>query len=172
VLSIVGAVILAAVLFAGCLGGDGGNGETWIPTAGDFVEYETATGEIQITTRIEIRDVTSTNMTMNTTTTMPGYPPFYSETTVPINQTFGFEIDINNPPEGWLVDSLGTDNISTNWGNKTANHYQVSLSDEYGSWSGDIYVFKGVLLKMVVVHAESTLTMTLVDTNLEEITNQ
>ncbi len=171
--SVLAVAILAAVLLSGCLGGggDGGGGETWIPAVGDFVEYEYAAVEMQSTIRTEIVDVTSTSMTINTTTTMQGSIPYSMETTVPINQTLGWSYDIDNLPEGMSMTDHGTDSISTNWGSRTANHYQISYSGEYGSWSGDVYIYAGVLLKMEIEQSGMTLTMTLVDTNLEEITN-
>ncbi len=77
-------VIAAVVLGTGMLnsddsGDDGddindGGATTWLQKSGDFVEY-TMTGSgypSSVTMRIEVKEVTSTNMTINTSMSMGG----------------------------------------------------------------------------------------------------
>jgi|APFre7841882724_1041349.scaffolds.fasta_scaffold16450_3 hypothetical protein len=45
----------------------------------------------------------------------------------------------------------------------------VSYSDFFGAWDADIYVYKGVLLKLYISHTNQTTI--LVDTNLRSITH-
>jgi|APFre7841882724_1041349.scaffolds.fasta_scaffold16450_4 hypothetical protein len=46
--------------------------KVWTPTQGDFLEYEMTFGEAQYIARMQIKEVTSTTMKINTTWTMVG----------------------------------------------------------------------------------------------------
>lgn len=163
---------MAAVLLSGCLGGGGGGGGgSWIPQVGDFVEYTVIGGEINITFKWTVKSVSDTTMTINTSTTIGSMGSYYSETTIPKNQTFGFNsFDVNHPPSGYTVTKVGTENLDTKWGSRSCDHYQFAYTGQVTS-TGDLWIRNGVLLKVVGTSSDLTETITLTDTNISQVTN-
>lgn len=166
--SIVGAVILAAVLLAGCLGGGGG---TWIPKAGDFLEYTTGLGETQMTTRMTVKSITETTITMNLSLAYGSNPPYYSESTIPRNQTMGWTYDLSNLPSNYDVTKVGTETLSTKWGSRSADHYTVTDTSSVTPMTIDIWIRSGIAMKIQTSYMAQTMTMTLSDTNISQITS-
>ena len=133
------------------------------------MEYTTSAGEIQMTTRMTVKSVTETTITMNITVTYPGMPPVYQESTIPKNQTMGGSLDLNNPPSGTDVTKVGTETISTEWGSRSADHYTITVSGSSGTI--EIWVRSGIALKAQSTVMDQTMTVTLTDTNISQITN-
>jgi hypothetical protein len=148
--------------------GGGGDG-SWIPKAGDFLEYSTSVGETQMTTRMTVKSVTETTITMNITMTYPGMPPMYQESTMPKNQTMGYGLDIDNPPSGTSVVKVGTESISTKWGSRSTDHYAITVSGSSGTI--DIWIRSGIALKAQSTVMDQTMIVTLTDTNISQITS-
>jgi hypothetical protein len=169
VFSIVGAVILAAVLLAGCLGGGGGGGGTWIPKAGDFMEYTASGGEGVSTMRMTVKNFTDTTITMNVSLTYGGSGPYYSESTVPRSQSTFLGFDVNHPPSGYNVVKVGTETLSTNWGSRSADHYRITVSGSPGTI--DMWIRSGIAMKFQLTSTSATTAWTLTDTNISLITS-
>jgi hypothetical protein len=106
---------------------------------------------------------------MNITMTYPGMPPMYQESTIPKNQTMGYGLDLDNPPSGTSVIKVGTESISTNWGSRSADHYTITVSGSLGTI--EIWVRSGIALKAQSTVMDQTMTVTLTDTNISQITN-
>ncbi len=167
-LKIVGAIILTAVFLSGCLGG---GGASWVPKVGDFVEYTTVSGEFNQTMRWTIKEITDTEMTINTSMSMGGSPPYYFEITIPKNQTFGWNLDPENPPSGLTVTKVGTENVDTKWGSRSCEHYTFSYTTTTFTQTGDMWIRGGIFVKVTGAVSEQTFVMTLTDTNISQITN-
>ena len=167
VVFIFGAVILAAVLVSGCLGGGGG---AWVPKVGDFLEYSSSGFMgMNVTTRWEIKSVTDDNMTVNITVSVQGIPPVHQEQTVPKGDLFGQGFDINNPPAGTNVTKVGTEQVSTKWGSRSADHY--TLTYQGNPSTTDIWIRSGIILKTQTTAMNQTIIVTLTDTNISQIVN-
>ena len=168
ILTFFAVTILTAVLLSGCLGGGGG---TWIPKTGDFLEYSSSMMDIMnITVRMEIKAVTDTTMTINITSTVSGMPPTYQEQTVAKGSLFGQSYDINNPPAGTNVTKVGTEQVSTKWGSRSADHYVVTQQGITATT--DIWMRSGIILKVNLSSESLSMTiLRLTDTNISLITN-
>jgi hypothetical protein len=151
------------VLLAGCLGGGGGG--SWIPKAGDFLEYTTGLG----VTRMTVKNVTETTITMNVSLTYGGSGPYYSESTIPRNLTMGWTYDLSNLPSNFNVTKVGTETLSTKWGSRSADHYTVTMSGSPGTI--DMWIRSGIALKVQTTVLGQSMTVTLTDTNISQITN-
>jgi hypothetical protein len=149
------------------LGGDG----SWIPKAGDFLEYTTSVGEMQMPMRMTVKSVTETTITMNITVTYPGVPPYYSESTIPRNQTMGWTYDLSNLPSNYDVTNVGTETLSTKWGSRSADHYTVTDTSSVTPMTIDIWIRSGIAMKIQTTYMAQTMTVTLTDTNISQITN-
>jgi hypothetical protein len=116
-----------------------------------------------------VKSVTETTITLNVTATYPGMPPTYQESTIPKNETMGWNLDINNPPAGTSVVKVGTESISTKWGSRSADHYTITMSG--GSGTVDLWIRSGIALKAQSTYMDQTVTVTLTDTNISQVTN-
>jgi hypothetical protein len=153
------------------LGGGGGGGDHWIPKSGDFAEYTFVfRGVVGDVLRYTVTNVSDTTMTMNTSLTTGGLPPYYSEETVPKNQTVGYIIDPNNPQPGYTVAKVGTENLNTRWGFRSCDHYQLNYSEQGYSEADDLWIGNGLVLKVVQTIQGQTCIITLSDTNILKIT--
>jgi hypothetical protein len=173
-------VIAAVVLGTGMLnsddgndGDDGGNdilGETWEPQSGDYLEYTTDTFIGEMVTKQTYKEVTATMVTINTTTTVLGSTE-YDEQTIPLDQSYGgADFNVSDPPDGYSVVNKGSQSISTEWGSKSCKHYQATTTQGGSTGTMDMWFYKGILMKMVVSAGGLEMTMTLTDTNVNEIT--
>ena len=183
VVAVVAVVVIAAiVLGTGMLNGDdddtddGGDGNgggdvlTWEPESGDFIEYTTTTFIGEMVVKQTYKEVTTTTVTINTTSTVMGMTS-YDEQTIPIEQNYGgAEFDVSDPPEGYNVVDKGSQSISTEWGSKSCKHYEVTTSEGGMTSTMDMWIYKGILMKMVMAVGDMDMTMTLTDTNVNEIT--
>lgn len=133
------------------------------------MEYTTSAGEIQMTSRMTVKSVTETTITMNITMTYPGMPPVYQESTIPKNQTIGGSLDLDNPPSGTSVVKVGTETISTKWGSRSADHYTITVSGSSGTI--EMWIRSGIALKAQSTIMGQSMTVTLTDTNISQITN-
>lgn len=165
--SVFAAVILIAVVLSGCLGGGGG---AWVPKVGDFLEYSSSgLMGLNATTRWEIKSVTDDNMTVNITLSVQGMPSAHQEQTVPKDDLFGQGFDINNPPAGINVTKVGTEQLSTKWGLRSAVHY---IATYQGNPSiTDIWIRSGIVLRTQIAAMNQTMTVILTDTNISQIVN-
>lgn len=120
-----------------------------------------------MTTRMMVKSVTETTMTINVSVAYGSNPPYYSESTVPRNLTMGWTYDLSNMPSNFNVTHVGTETIPTAWGSRSAEHYSVTDTSMLPPMTIDIWIRNGIALKI-----ESTyLTMTLTDTNISQVTS-
>ena len=158
---VLGTVIIASILLSGCLAGG-----AWDPKVGDFLEYSISDGVNQGTERWSVTSVTATNFTLNITTTVPGQPPNYWEVTMLKNQTLGY--DLNHPLSGDTVTKIGTETISTKWGERSVDHYRIAYEEPLGNpHTYDLWARDGVLMKMVDIN----ISRLLIDTNIPQVIN-
>jgi hypothetical protein len=161
IILVLGTVIIASVLLSGCLAGG-----AWDPKVGDFLEYSISDGVNQGTEKLSVISVTATSFTLNMTTTVPGLPPIYWEVTMLKNQTLGY--DLNHPLSGDTVTKIGTETISTKWGERSVDHYRITYEEPLGNpHTYDLWARDGVLMKMVHVN----MYRLLIDTNIPQIIN-
>jgi hypothetical protein len=168
-------VAIAAVLLMGGDdegtndGGDGGVIE-WDPAVGDYYEYTAYMGDVEMTKMTyRVTAVTSTTMTLNVTSSFMGFESF-NETTVPLGQSTDYLGQIENPPFGYDISDKGAQSISTNWGTILAHHYQMTYSEDESDVTADVWIYKGMMIKMSAGYGGFEITMELTDTNISDIT--
>jgi hypothetical protein len=145
-------------------------GNTWSPKVGDFVMYNASGGGFQMTMRMEVKAVTASSMSINTTikSNMGGGSVVKD---VPLNNTMGSSYNLKNPPSGVTTTLIGTESVSTKWGSASATRYTVVDQTTPGlTITTDVWVKDKVLIKLVQVATGVTTTMTLTDTNIKMIT--
>jgi hypothetical protein len=177
VVAVVAIVLIAAVVLGtgmlnsddGDDGNDGNEATTWVPKAGDFVEYSIADSQNPMTIRMEIKAVTATTETINVTMTSQ-YGSYSNEQTVSINKSLGGGYDINDLPADVTMTDHGKQTISTKWGSISTDHYTIVDNSESETITSEIWEKNGIALKVVQDAYGSTMTMTLTDTNVSAIT--
>jgi hypothetical protein len=179
VVAVIVIAVLAVVLMGG-LGGGGGSNVSW--KMNDYVEYTYETtiqgSVLRIVMEERVNSVSSAELEMKMTTTTYldnvayGSPsvsyetmdkPSANELFIPI---LGGAIDMNDPPMGTTIVKKASETVSTNWGGKLCDHYQISATgDSYEFW-----IYKGVVLKMDINYGGSPITLVLSNTNLSVVT--
>ncbi|MCE5295625.1 MAG: hypothetical protein LLG16_00790 [Euryarchaeota archaeon] len=174
VIAVIVVAIAAVLLMGGNDDGSDGTGEDgdvieWDPAVGDYYEYTMYTGDIEIgKMAYRVTAVTSTTMTLNVTSSFMGVKSF-NETTVPLGQSTDYLGQIENPPSGYDISDKGYQSISTNWGTMITHHYQMTYSEGGSDVTVDIWIYKGMLIRMSAGSGGSDVTMELTDTNISEI---
>ncbi len=167
----VAAIIVVAVIAVVALGGGGTQStNTYSPKAGDYIHYKMDMSGGGFTTtswmNVTIKSVASDSMVVNTTITSLGLGEISNETTVPLNKTMVPTYDPNNPPEGTTVTKVGSESISTKWGNKVCDHYKFSAEGV----TTDVWTAGGMFIKAQAGQSGTTVTVTIDDTNISAIT--
>ncbi len=169
VIAVVAVIVVAAIAVV-ALGGGSNSISTYSPKAGDYIHYkmDMSAGGFATTTwmNITIKSVSSDSMVVNTTTSGFGLGEISSETTVPLNKTMMPTYDPSNPPEGTTVTKVGSETISTKWGNKLCDHYKFSVE----GMTSDVWIAGGMLIKVQASQSGTTVTVIIDDTNISAIT--
>jgi len=143
---------------------------TWNPKVGDFVAYSASGGGFEMTMRMEVKVVTATSMSVNTTIKSNMVSGSIVKD-VPLNNTIGSNYDLKKPQSGVTITLVGAESVSTKWGSLSATHYTVVDQTTPGlTITTDAWVKDKVLLKLVQIATGTTTTMTLTDTNITMIT--
>jgi hypothetical protein len=137
---------------------------------GPFVEYSMIGGNMEMNLRYEVTGATDTTRTVRLTVTAMGYTTD-STKDVPLSQPLGSNFDPNHPPDGYAVSARGTDPISTLWGEKVCDRYTATYLVSGEQTVVDLWVFQDFLIKMNSQTVHASMSMTMTDTNIPEITN-
>jgi hypothetical protein len=116
-----------------------------------------------------VKSVTETTITMNVSLTYGGGVPYYSESTIPRNLTMGWTYDLSNLPSNFNVTKVGTETITTKWGSRSVDHYTITISGSTGTI--DMWIRSGIAMKIQTTIMNQSMTVTLTDTNISQITN-
>ena len=174
VVAVVVVAVLALVLMGG-LGGGGGGGSTISWKVNDYVEYtyETTAGgsTIRVVMEEKVNSVSSTQIEMKITTTtyVDGVAlgaPSVTYQNMDKSTALGGNVDVNNPPVGTTIVKMSSETVSTKWGGRLCDHYQVT---EQG-YTGEFWIYKGVVLKMDLNIGGAPATFVLSNTNLSAVT--
>lgn len=171
IVAVIVIVALVAVLLLNN-GGGGGGGDTtlnWDPSVGDYLEY-TVSGFMAMTMRQTVISETATTYTINQTATVMGQTS-YQELIVDKATAFSGTYDPQAPPAGWTVNHIGTQSLSTNWGQKACDKWTMTGTSEGQSFTVAIWLKGGVMMKSEVVVPDFTMTMILTGTNVSAIIN-
>jgi hypothetical protein len=167
------AIAVIVVANPNLLGGSstGGGDMFKDPHVGDYILYAGAMG---MTVRIEVTQVTATDVTIleNTTISFGG-----QEISVPVYQTVSkeeafrsAEYDPYKVAPGWSVNNMGKKLISTPYGARNCDHFALSNTTQGVGMTQDIYLYKGVLVKVDMTTGVITLpVLSLSSTNLNII---
>lgn len=156
----------------------GVGGGSWAPKAGDFVFYFVYRQNVQWYVNLTIISVTSTEMTISSVRTDADQGnPTQTQVTVPINHTFGTGIpaigfnsisfvDPSYLPSGYSIVSGygGSGQVNTGLGQIACEYHSLEYSGDDGSWSMNLYVHNGVLIKGAM-----WVDVIIWDTNVQEI---
>lgn len=173
VVAVVVVAVLALVLMGGLGGGGGGSSINW--KVNDYVEYtwETTSGgdTIRMVMEEKVNSVSSTQMEMKITTTVfinnvaQGSPSISYET-MDKSSALGGNVDVNDPPVGTTIVKMASETVSTKWGGRLCDHYQVT---ELGD-TAEFWIYKGVVMKMDITIGGTSATLVLSNTNLSAVT--
>jgi hypothetical protein len=150
------AIAVIVVANPSLLGGSstGGGDMFKDPHVGDYITYAGAMG---MTMKIEVTQVTATDVTIlqNTTMSFGG-----QEISVPVYQTVSKEeafragdYDPYKAAPGWSVNNMGKKLISTPYGARNCDHFALSNTTQGIGATEDIYLFKGILVKVDITYA-------------------
>ena len=130
-------------------------------TVGDFLTYEESSNSTSRTSNItfEILAVNSTNVYLKQT---DEFGTRYQNTTK--NLTF-FALDINQHPSYYNLTDSGKQEIGLKWGVKSTDFYHFNSTFMFL----DIWMYHGIIVKMVWATDSLTITDVLVDTNISQI---
>jgi len=166
-------VIAAALVLSNSDGGNGTGSDTDTAMAmeiGDFLEYTISMGDMQQTIRYTVMDVTQTSYIMNVTTNSPFGGTTYFEQEWPKNDTMGSDFDFDNPPTGVTVQYKGVATITTEWGSRSAHHYEVTSGEGDASATMQFWIKNNILLQSEGTSMDISLVVELTDTNIPGIT--
>jgi len=169
------AVVVVAVLALVLMGGLGGGGSSINWKVNDYVEYtyETTIGgnAYRIVMEEKVNSLSSTQIEMKITTTtylngVAQGAPSVTYQTMDKASALGGDVNVNDPPVGVTIVKMSSETVSTKWGGRLCDHYQVT---EQG-YTGEFWIYKGVVLKMDLNIGGAPATFVLSNTNLSAVT--
>ncbi|MHC1681244.1 MAG: hypothetical protein AB9860_08420 [Methanomassiliicoccales archaeon] len=173
---LVSAALIASIYYLVIMEDDDGNEGTW--NEGDFVEWGTyyyelggEPGDPAGFQRFTVTDVGSEWLTINKTVTdMAGDLLSWQTTHFAANSTgFGFS---NSSLEslGYNITDLGADNVETEWGTLSAQHYRYNYTYAEVVYTVDVWTRSGFFIaQRVTADVGLQMLVLLTDTNISEI---
>jgi hypothetical protein len=167
IVAVLTVIIVAVIIAAALLLVPQGHG-LWEPKAGDYIEY-TYFGDVTGTMRITVDSVGWTTMDVTTSYNMTGMTPWDEHHTYSKNTDLGVGTDLNNPSEGYSLTRQGTATITTPYGDRPANHYSGTITEQGVTMSVEMWEWQGIMLEMDISYSGISSTIDLTSTNVDVI---